>query len=241
MAYSGGSSCASDRSGPVYETIDDSDSQPDRVRPHHSKDPSASECEFCECGYEHCSENDGSQGYASYDAPVFYKNDLNTGDFQMEPQVPSTIPGGGYIKSRNKAELTYQETPLILPNRPTEEPPGPCPPMFTDGFYDDGKSSQTLPMRTRKQFFPQAPDSGVGEMLDTEHCDADETDPLNGRGKGSSRGDGGDLGGGGDGSMRRRPHSGHYREADYNGQRRPIPALHSQYFVASVTQDDTVS
>ncbi|XP_012935828.1 uncharacterized protein LOC101861567 [Aplysia californica] len=226
--YNSSSSCTSDRS-PVYESIGDNDSIRERCR--GARDTSVSECEFCEC-CEHGSEQGGggSAGYAGYQDPVFFKGD------------PPTSSSGGEYSADKIRHRPYHDPATICPHRPTEDPPGPCPPMFSDGFYGDKGSPQTLPLRPLRGGGRGGKASSINELPDGDEPGgvADERIPLK---------SGSVLlpEGGEEGSMRRRPSSGssysnsssHYREGNYNGQRRPIPALHPHYFVAS--PDDTIS
>ena len=238
MNYSG-SSCASDRS-PVYETIDDGTDSPPSHRdstpshrdstPSRARDTSQSECEFCKCGDDHCgseTNGGGSTGYASYDAPIFYKAD------QLMTSYKPHSHGDYCAASGEKAHQghvgTYHDSNLVYPHRASEDPPGPAP-MYSDHFYgQDEKMSQTLPLRPMKKVGHYA--AGANHKAEMQHQPQGTSSSLSECG--------------GDGSMRRRPSSGgssnggHYREANYNGQRRPVPALHPNYF--SATQDESVS
>ncbi|XP_059162784.1 uncharacterized protein LOC131946144 [Physella acuta] len=202
-AYSSSSISNSDRS-PVYESIGDADSVRERAR---GRDASMSECEFCDCGGDHASDQ---SGYVGYQDPIILGD--NVGHRAV------------YIDKQGRA---YHDSGSLISPQPAEDPPGPCPPMYMDGYYGD-KCPQTLPLRPLRGQ-GKRDEAGLKEYPDIEH---DEISPLKNQPEGEGKSDG---------PTRRRPSSGScysnnssiYREGNYGGQRRAIPALHPHYFVAS--------
>lgn len=168
------------------------------------RETSVSECDFCECGEHH----GGEHGYPGY-------HDI---EHLTEPQSDSD----GYVDRLGSAGFP-----------PDIEPP--CPPLYPDGYYGD-RRSQTLPLRPMRN---QLSRNGSNASPCDDPVGQDELVPLTPREKGSTAGEVGN--GKNDGNMRRRPSSGsgfsngssQYKEGNYGGQRRPIPALHRNYFVAN--------
>ncbi|BFZ07056.1 hypothetical protein BsWGS_10094 [Bradybaena similaris] len=211
-AYSSSSISNSDRS-PVYESIGDADSIRERGR---GRDACASECEFCECSGDH---NSDQVGYTGYQDPIVY------GDQHVHSSV--------YIdKSGQPIVRAYHDPGSIYSPHAKVESSGSCPPMFMDGYYGD-RCPQTLPLRPLRNHLAR----DGGKTSDYPEIEPNELSPL--KRKNSSNHSEADLDGKSD--IRRRPSSGscysngssHYKEGNFNGQRRVIPALHPHYFVAS--------
>ncbi|CAG5127938.1 unnamed protein product, partial [Candidula unifasciata] len=205
--YSSSSVTNSDRS-PVYESIGDTDSIRERAR---GRGTSLSECEFCDCGGDHCSDQ---SGYTGYHDPVVLGEHQALGDVSRDKSGQTVIRG-------------YSDSGSVCLSQAHEDPPAPCPPMFIDGYYGD-KCPQTLPLRPLRCNSERADDK-PSDYADIDH---DELSPLKRKNSSSQNADNED-----DKPTRRRPSSGscysnnssHYRE----GQRRAIPALHPNYFATS--------
>lgn len=126
----------------------------------------------------------------------------------------------------------YHDPSSVCSPQPDEDPPGPCPPMFMDGYYGD-RCLQTLPLR------PLRSHSGRECVKTSDYPDieSDELSPLNRKNskKQTDREEDAKT------DIRRRPSSvscysnssSLYKEGNFSGQRRVIPALHPHYFVTS--------
>ncbi|KAK0050382.1 inactive histone-lysine N-methyltransferase 2E [Biomphalaria pfeifferi] len=137
----------------------------------------------------------------------------------------------GYVRYNDPIILTGQPNVKLslLSHQQLEDPPGPCPPMYMDGYYSD-KCPQTLPLR------PIRSQSKTEDEY--SEIEPDEVLPLNQ--KNSTNQNEADEGGKSD-LLRGQPSSGscyssngsHYKDGNYSGQRRVIPALHPHYFINS--------
>ncbi|CAL1548337.1 unnamed protein product [Lymnaea stagnalis] len=224
-AYSSSSISNSDRS-PVYESIGDAESVRER-----GAGGDMSECEFCECGGDHISEQ---SGYVKYNDPIIlegHSGDHHRGSYKDKAGHSS---GRGF-SDKGSTSRCYQDQGLLISHQPDEDPPGPCPPLYMDGYYGD-KCPQTLPLRPMRGQAKKREEGSAPKYPDIE---PDEISPLNQTPCKSQM----DSDGGGkpEVAMRRRPSSGScystnsspYKEGNYGGQRRIIPALHPHYFVSS--------
>lgn len=214
-AYSSSSVANSDRS-PVYESIGDADSIKERGR---GRGASVSECEFCECGGDHSSDQ---SAYAGYHDPIVLEDHQVRGGICMDKLGHPVVKG-------------YSDSGSSCLTQAQDEPPGPCPPLFMDDYYDD-KCPQTLPLRPLRSHS----DREDNKSSNYPNIEPDELSPLNRKTSGNQTDSEGDI----KSDIRRRPSSGscysnggsNYKEGNLPSQRRVIPALHAHYFVASTEE-----